>query len=143
MESVEPRSSWTFVTHHARILAMILGDPETRLRDMAGTCRITERAAQAIVADLESAGYLTRSRRGRRNHYEVVPGTLFRHPAEGHHRIADLLQLLADLGARPGAAGDPPVNGDRHERDTQLTRGRRAQPGHATDPQVSPHVSGQ
>jgi len=97
MEPVEPRTSWTFVTQHARILAMILGDPEIRLRDLAENCRLTERAAQAIVTDLETAGYLTRVRHGRRNHYEVTPGTLFRHPAEGHHEIADLLQLLVDL----------------------------------------------
>ncbi|MFB6807063.1 helix-turn-helix transcriptional regulator [Streptomyces sp. NPDC056387] len=97
MESVEPRTSWTFVTNHARILAMLLRDPELRMRDMADACQITERAVRAVVADLESAGYLTRVRHGRRNHYEVTPGTRFRHPAEGPHEIARLIQLLADL----------------------------------------------
>ncbi|MFJ7780784.1 winged helix-turn-helix domain-containing protein [Streptomyces yangpuensis] len=116
MEPVEPRTSWTFVTHHARILAMILRDPQTRLRDMAENCRITERAAQAIVADLESAGYLTRGRNGRRNRYEVTPGTLFRHPAEGHHQIADLLQLLVDLDPPAGATTYPPAGDDHRER---------------------------
>ncbi|MFD7258235.1 ArsR family transcriptional regulator [Streptomyces sp. NPDC059874] len=106
MEPVEPRTSWTFVTNHARILAMIMRDPETRLRDMAGACRLTERAAQAIVTDLENAGYLTRARRGRRNHYRITPGTLFRHPAEGRHEIADLLKLLAELDPPPD--GPPP-----------------------------------
>lgn len=119
MEPVGPRSSWTFITNHARILAVILGDPEARLRDLAEICRITERAAQAIVTDLENAGYLTRVRNGRRNHYEVTAGTVFRHPAEGHHKIADLLQLLVDLdpGARaPGrfsTDGDPRGRGPR------------------------------
>lgn len=32
---------------------------------------ITERAAQSIVADLVTAGFVTRSRVGRRNRYEV------------------------------------------------------------------------
>ncbi|MEV4937258.1 helix-turn-helix transcriptional regulator [Streptomyces zaomyceticus] len=116
MEPMEPRTSWTFVTNHARILAMILRDPETRLRDLAETCRITERATQAIVTDLESAGYLTRVRNGRRNHYKVASGTFFRHPAEGRHRIADLLQLLVDLDSRPEVAGGPSPGGDDHER---------------------------
>ncbi|MFD0072903.1 MarR family transcriptional regulator [Streptomyces sp. NPDC127166] len=116
MESVEPRSSWTFVTNHARILAMILRDPEVRLRDLAASCLVTERAAQAIVGDLESAGYLTRGRHGRRNHYEVTPGTLFRHPAEGHHEIASLLNLLVDLDP-PGRGPSPPADRDRDERD--------------------------
>ncbi|MEU7516093.1 winged helix-turn-helix domain-containing protein [Streptomyces sp. NPDC042898] len=101
MEPTEPRSSWTFVTHHARILVMILRDPETRLRDMAEACGLTERAAQAIVTDLENAGYLTRTRHGRRNHYRITPGTRFRHPAEGPHEIADLLNLLAGLDTTP------------------------------------------
>ncbi|MEU7072423.1 AsnC family transcriptional regulator [Streptomyces narbonensis] len=118
MEPVEPRTSWTFVTNHARILAMILGDPATRLRDMAETCRITERAAQAIVTDLESAGYLTRMRNGRRNHYEVTPGTLFRHPAEGHHEITDLLRLLVDLDTR--AEEPPAADGDHGEPDPRV-----------------------
>ncbi|WMX43616.1 helix-turn-helix transcriptional regulator [Streptomyces roseicoloratus] len=113
--SAEPRSNWTFVTNHARILAMILRDPEIRLRDLAGGCQITERAAQAIVTDLESAGYLTRVRHGRRNHYEVTPGTLFRHPAEGRHEVADLLHLLAALDPPADAAGHP--DGDHGERD--------------------------
>ncbi|MFJ8209366.1 helix-turn-helix transcriptional regulator [Streptomyces sp. NPDC096033] len=98
MEPVQPRTSWTFVTNHARILAMIFRDPEIRLRDLAESCHLTERAAQAIVTDLESAGYLTRMRHGRRNHYEVTPGTRFRHPAESHREIGDLLHLLVDLG---------------------------------------------
>lgn len=112
METVEPRTSWTFVTHHARILAMVFRDPEIRLRDLAESCRLTERAAQAIVGDLESAGYLTRVRHGRRNHYEVTPGTLFRHPAEGHREIENLLRLLA-AGSPIGAAGAPPPDGGR------------------------------
>ena len=105
MEPTVPRGSWTFVTNHARILAMILRDSEIRLRDLAERCQITERAAQAIVTDLESAGYLTRVRRGRRNHYEVTPGTLFRHPAEGHHEIEDFLHLLVGLDPPAEAAG--------------------------------------
>ncbi|MFD0369637.1 helix-turn-helix transcriptional regulator [Streptomyces sp. NPDC059071] len=115
MESTVSRSSWTFVTNHARILAMILRDSEIRLRDLAESCRITERAAQAIVTDLDSAGYLTRVRHGRRNHYEVTPGTLFRHPAEGHHEITDLLHLLVDLAPPAGAAEHP--DGDHSGRD--------------------------
>lgn len=116
MEPVEPRTSWTFVTHHARILAMIFRDPEIRLRDLAEGCRITERAAQAIVTDLETAGYLTRERHGRRNHYEVTPGTLFRHPAEGHRKIEDLLQLLVDLD-RLAEATRTTADGDHSGRD--------------------------
>ncbi|MCC9310556.1 MarR family transcriptional regulator [Kitasatospora sp. RB6PN24] len=96
----EPRTSWTFLTHHARVLLMISRDAEVRLRDLAAMCGITERAVRAIVADLEKAGYLTHTRHGRRNHYHVMHGTFFRHPAEAHHEITGLLALFADLGPR-------------------------------------------
>ncbi|MEV6973158.1 helix-turn-helix domain-containing protein [Kitasatospora sp. NPDC093806] len=94
-KTTSARTSWTFVTNHARVLTAIDRDPGVRLRDVARVCRLTERAVQAIVADLERAGYLTHTRSGRRNHYSVVPDTPLRHPAEGGLRVAALLDVLA------------------------------------------------
>jgi DNA-binding MarR family transcriptional regulator len=85
---------WTFLTNHARVLLEIARNPQIRLRDMATRAGITERAAQAIVTDLEAAGYLTRVRVGRRNHYTVDSTRRFRHPAEADHRIEGLLALF-------------------------------------------------
>ncbi|MEU8925244.1 helix-turn-helix domain-containing protein [Kitasatospora sp. NPDC048545] len=118
----EPRTGWTFLTQHARVLLMISRDPMVRLRDLALTCGVTERAVQAIVTDLESAGYLTRSRNGRRNHYRITRHASFRHPAEAGFEIADFLELFAEL---PHASGeednrDNPPHGDHHERDDDL-----------------------
>ncbi len=86
--------NWTFLTNHAHVLLAIARDPSARLRDVAETVGVTERAAQAIVADLEAAGYLHRDRVGRRNHYTVNPAGHFRHPAEADRRIGDLLSLF-------------------------------------------------
>ncbi|MFY1692678.1 helix-turn-helix transcriptional regulator [Plantactinospora sp. WMMB782] len=86
--------SWTFLTNHAHVLLAIARDPTARLRDVAETVGITERAAQAIVADLEAAGYLQRARVGRRNQYTVHRSGHFRHPAESDHSIGDLLDLF-------------------------------------------------
>lgn len=85
---------WTFLTNHARLLLTIARNPNARLRDLAEIAGITERAAQAIVTDLEAAGYITRTRVGRRNHYTVDPTRSFRHPAEADHRIDGLLALF-------------------------------------------------
>jgi DNA-binding MarR family transcriptional regulator len=85
---------WTFLTNHARVLLEIARDPHVRLRDAAAAAGITERAAQAIVADLAAAGYLTRRRVGRRNHYTIDPNRRFRHPAEAEFRIEGLLTLF-------------------------------------------------
>lgn len=87
---------WTFLTNHAHVLLAIAREPTTRLRDVAASVGITERAAQAIVADLEAAGYLRRERVGRRNEYTVNPGGRFRHPSESDHSIGELLGLFVD-----------------------------------------------
>jgi DNA-binding IclR family transcriptional regulator len=85
---------WRFVTNHAHVLQCIAIDPTTRLRDMAATVGITERATAAIVSDLEQAGYLTRTRDGRRNRYEVHTELLLRHPQHRHHTVGDLIRFL-------------------------------------------------
>jgi DNA-binding MarR family transcriptional regulator len=97
---------WTFLTNHARVLLVIARNPDVRLRDVAGRAGITERAAQAIVADLEAAGYLTRTRVGRRNRYTVDPDSRFRHPAEADHSIAGLLALFTDREQNAEKPGD-------------------------------------
>lgn len=106
---------WTFLTNHARVLAAVARDPNARLRDIAATCRLTERAVQGIVADLERDGYLTRTRAGRRSVYRVTPGTVLRHPADGARPVAEALGLLPvhDHGGAPDDAGEPPVAAHR------------------------------
>jgi len=100
MDSSGAGPSWTFLTNHARVLIMIARDPGIRLRDVAVACDVTERTVQSIVADLESAGYLTHRRLGRRNRYVVTPGTRFRHRAEADHEVAGLLSLMIDRFAQ-------------------------------------------
>jgi predicted ArsR family transcriptional regulator len=92
---------WTFLTNHAHVLLAISRDPTARLRDVAAAVGVTERATQAIVADLEAEGYLQRTRVGRRNHYTVDPARHFRHPAEKDRRIGDLLALFEGEGQPP------------------------------------------
>ena len=92
------RPSWTFLTNHGHVLVCIASDPGVRGRDIAARVGITERAAQAIIADLVSEGYVTRTRVGRRNHYEINPDRQLRHPLEQPHSIGELLQLVAGLG---------------------------------------------
>jgi DNA-binding MarR family transcriptional regulator len=90
----EAQRSWRFVTNHTQVLLRIYGNHETRLRDIALEVGITERAAQRIVADLVDAGYVTRKRTGRRNHYTVNRDLTMRHPAQLGFEIGPLLDLL-------------------------------------------------
>jgi predicted transcriptional regulator len=63
--------TWSFLTNHARVLLSIAHDPTARLREIGEWVGITERAVYRIVDELVDAGYVTRERRGRRNHYTV------------------------------------------------------------------------
>jgi DNA-binding IclR family transcriptional regulator len=99
MSTEQPARHWTFLTNHTQVLLCVAEDPETRLRDIAATVGITERAAQRIAADLVDAGVLERRRVGRRNHYLVNRDAAMRHAAQAEQRIGPLLDLLADQTA--------------------------------------------
>jgi DNA-binding MarR family transcriptional regulator len=92
---------WSFLTSHARVLQAIAADPTIRLRDIAPQAGITERTAAQIVRELERVGYVTKTRNGRRNRYEIREDLALRHPH--HHRtLGDLIRFLehpADHGA--------------------------------------------
>ena len=100
MSSPETKS-WHFLTSHAQVLLCIERDPDVRLRDIAATVGITERAAQRIVSDLVEAGYITREREGRRNRYAVNGSVPMRHPSQVDHEIGELLDLLRLDGETP------------------------------------------
>jgi DNA-binding IclR family transcriptional regulator len=90
----EPHTGWTFITNHARVLAAIADNPNARIRDIAAHCRLTERAVQRIISDLEQDGYLSHTRDGRTNTYRIEPDKVLRHPAEAGLPVASLLSLL-------------------------------------------------
>ncbi len=97
--------SWTFLTNHAHVLLCVARDPGLRHRDLALRVGITERAAQRIVADLIEAGYLERTRQGRRNSYQLHPELPLRHPLERDHRIGEVLTVLKpELATTPSSA---------------------------------------
>ncbi|WP_238782882.1 helix-turn-helix transcriptional regulator [Streptomyces monomycini] len=106
----EPHSGWTFVTNHARVLAAIADDHNARIRDIAAHCRLTERAVQKIISDLERDGYLSHTREGRSNTYRIDPSKVLRHPAEAGLTVASLLSLLVQ---------------DEQDRTTSLPDGHR------------------
>ncbi|MFE0106658.1 helix-turn-helix transcriptional regulator [Streptomyces sp. NPDC059009] len=107
--SPEPHTGWTFLTNHARVLAAIADDHSARIRDIAVHCRLTERAVQRIIADLEQDGYLSHVREGRGNTYRIDPGKVLRHPAEAGLTVASLLLLLIqDEATRSQLRGELP-----------------------------------
>ena len=103
MSSPDSEKRWHFLTSHAQVLLCLHNNPEVRLRDIAESVGITERAAQRIVTDLADAGFVTRTRVGRRNRYEIDASVAMRHPSQYDHQVGELLDLLGS--APPSLAG--------------------------------------
>ena len=85
---------WTFFTNHLRVLTTLAGRPDLRLREIAQDVGITERAAHRIVGELVEEGYLTRTRVGSRNRYEIHPEAAVRHPLHAEHQSDRVIRLL-------------------------------------------------
>lgn len=88
------REGWVFLTNHAVVLLAIADDPQARMRDIATLTGLTERAVFDIVDDLCSAGYLSKTKVGRRVHYDLHPRGLRRPGVETSslHRLIELVQ---------------------------------------------------
>jgi DNA-binding Lrp family transcriptional regulator len=93
-------AGWSFLTNHAQVLLCIAQDPGARLREIGDAVGITERAAHRIVGELAAAGYISRTRVGRRNRYTIDSHLPLPDPLARERRLGDLLAVLA---------GDPPV----------------------------------
>ncbi|HEX5782568.1 MAG TPA: helix-turn-helix domain-containing protein [Solirubrobacteraceae bacterium] len=85
---------FSFLTNHGLTLLSIAEDPQIRMRDIAATVDITERAAQRIVSELIAAGYVDRTRHGRRNEYTVRTDLSVRLPNQRDVELGALLDAL-------------------------------------------------
>jgi DNA-binding transcriptional ArsR family regulator len=95
-------TGWTFLSNHAHVLICIAREPGIRLCDLAERVRITRRAVQRIIGDLEEAGYLSRVREGRRNRYEVHRELTLRHPICAPCTVGEMLDLILKAKHPPG-----------------------------------------
>ncbi|QQR90050.1 MAG: winged helix-turn-helix transcriptional regulator [Myxococcales bacterium] len=81
---------WSFLSNHAHVLICIARDATVRVRDIALTVGITERAVQRILGELEDARVIRREREGRRNHYAIDGRRHLRHKLESNHTVKEL-----------------------------------------------------
>ena len=87
-------TEWSFITNHGRVLAIIamrLGGTAREIGDASG---ITERAAHKIINDLKEAGYVTKSKSGRQNSYQIHPDV----PLKDDVSNASVGELLVVMG---------------------------------------------
>jgi hypothetical protein len=101
--------SWMLLSNHGHVLLYVDTYPDARLREIAAAIGITERATHKIVTELEDAGYVSRERVGRRNHYDVHRDAPLRHARVVGRTLGDLLHGLEPKGypERSPARGIP------------------------------------
>lgn len=85
---------WTFLSNHAHVLICISQQPDIRLSEVADLVGIRERSVHRIVHELSESGYLSVSKVGRNNVYEVHLDLPLRHPLEASHSIRAIVAPL-------------------------------------------------
>lgn len=84
-------AEWTFLSNHAHVLICIARQPDIRLSELADLVGIQERTAHRIIHELSDAGYVSVTKVGRNNVYEIDLNHPLRHPLESDHDIREII----------------------------------------------------
>ena len=87
-------AGWSFITNHGSVLAAIAMHTGQTARQIGDSAGITERAAHKIIKDLEDDGYVSKTRTGRRNSYQIHANV----PLKDDISNATVGELLLALG---------------------------------------------
>ena len=90
-------SKWTFLSHHAHVLIALADNPELTMDELAKIEGITTRSVVNVLNDLVEAGYLTKERQGRNNHYTINLDSPLRHQTSADRKVGDLIGALGQL----------------------------------------------
>lgn len=86
---------WTFITNHGAVLIIIRRKEDVTARAIAEELGITERSVFRIISDLESDGYINKSRIGRSNAYQINRNVSLRRESLRDIAVGDLLRVLS------------------------------------------------
>jgi DNA-binding Lrp family transcriptional regulator len=98
---MRPKKSWTFITNHGAVLGLIGKKAMMTTREISLRLGITERTVHNILSDLVEAGYITKSKVGRRNHFVVHPDLPLRRIEQRQVEVGSLLNVLNRVLAAP------------------------------------------
>jgi DNA-binding transcriptional ArsR family regulator len=96
-------AAWTFLTNHAILYICLAKHPFITGQELSRLIGITERSVRNIISDLESEGYIKKSKEGRRVRYKANPHLPFRHQTQRDKAISILLHALDREQIRKGA----------------------------------------
>ena len=96
-------ATWTFLTNHAIVLSFLAKHPLITGRKLSELIGITERSVRNIISDLESEGYIKKSKKGRQVSYKTSPHLPLRHQTQKEKAIRILLEALDGEQMQKGA----------------------------------------
>ena len=94
--SAPVQRKWRFLTSHSLVLLQLAREPELTVREIAAGSALTERQTHRILDDLVDAGYVTRTRVGRRNRYRIDRSRPMRYSDLSDHPVGALITAFAD-----------------------------------------------
>jgi hypothetical protein len=100
---------WTVFSNHGHVLVCLAKNNEARLRDVAADVGITERAVQKIVRELQQGEFVSISKHGRCNRYDVNTRKNLRHPLQASCTVGELLKALVHKKSRSTTKAEPKV----------------------------------
>lgn len=87
-------ATWLLLTNHAMVLYSLARKPLITAREVAQEVGITERAVRKIIADLDAARYINKSKEGRRVRYAINPEVTLNKLPQSDVPILDFLAAL-------------------------------------------------
>jgi predicted transcriptional regulator len=85
---------FTLLTNHAHVLLIIAQTPDVRMREIAASIGLTERAVQRIIEELTTSGCIIVTKSGRRNRYEISLDFPLDHPVEQTRNLGELVKFM-------------------------------------------------
>jgi predicted DNA-binding transcriptional regulator YafY len=85
---------WKFVTNHALVLCQIAQRPRITIRELSLEIGITEKTIHRIITDLETDGYITKIREGRRLRYRINPDLRLPDEMLQDKAVGDFLEVI-------------------------------------------------
>lgn len=90
-------AKWTFLSHHAHVLIALDRNPDARIGELAEILNLTSRSVVNVLNDLVEGQYLTKSRVGRRNNYQINREAALRHATSAEKSVGDLIASLGQF----------------------------------------------
>jgi predicted ArsR family transcriptional regulator len=92
---MSPRPSWTFITNHGAVLALLAEHGRITARQIALDLDITARTVRRIIAELEAEGYIKIQKEGRQNRYLIDRTQPLRREDQRMVMVDKLLSVLS------------------------------------------------